>query len=202
MAVPNDSNKERLLHLLRTRSLKLGHFKLTSGRSSLYYFDSKFTTLHPEGSYLTAKLILEAIGEKALRIDAIGGLTLGADPIVGAVAAISHAEGDLYDPVSAFIVRKQVKDHGTKRLLEGYNPPAGARVAIVDDVCTTGGSTLQAIERAEKAGCRVDAVFCLVDREEGGEKALQDYNFLPLIRASELLNEPGIQARLRELKAN
>ncbi len=201
MALPEQSTRERLLDLLRTNSLELGHFTLTSGKTSLYYFDSKFTTLHPEGSYLTAWLILETIREKLPDLDAIGGLTLGADPIVAAVAAISHAERDRYDPVSAFIVRKQVKGHGTRRLLEGYDPPPGARVAIVDDVCTTGGSTLQAIERAEEAGCRVEAVFCLVDREEGGSEALQDYNFFPLIRASELLDEPGIQARLRELEA-
>ncbi len=196
----NNGFKQRLLQLLRAHSLQLGHFVLTSGKSSLYYFDSKFTTLHPEGAYLTAKLILETINREELRIDAIGGLTLGADPIVAAVAAVSHAERELYPPLPAFIVRKQPKGHGTKRLLEGYNPPPGARVAIVDDVCTTGGSTLQAIERAEQSGCHVEAVLCLVDREEGGSEALQAYRFLPLIRAAELLDEPAIQARLRELE--
>ena len=195
------SLKERMLQLLRTNSLQLGHFVLTSGKRSLYYFDSKFTTLHPEGAYLTARLILETIKREKLRIDAIGGLTLGADPIVAAVAAVSHAEREQYAPLSAFIVRKQPKGHGTKRQLEGYNPAPGARVAIVDDVCTTGGSTLQAIERAEQSGCHVEAVLCLVDREEGGTEALQEYRFLPLIRAAELLDEPAIQARLRELEA-
>ena len=201
MADSLTSLKQRLLELLRTHSLQLGHFVLTSGQSSLYYFDSKFTTLHPEGSYLTAKLILETLKREGLRIDAIGGLTLGADPIVAAVAAVSHAERNLYLPVAAFIVRKQPKGHGTKRQLEGYQPAPGAAVAIVDDVCTTGGSTLQAIERAEQAGCRVAAVLCLVDREEGGSQALHDYRFLPLIQASELLDEPAIQTRLRELEA-
>ena len=192
--------KKRLLYLLRTNSLELGHFVLTSGKSSLYYFDSKFTTLHPEGSYLTAKLILETIKDKELKLDAIGGLTLGADPIVASVAAISHAECNLYSPISAFIVRKQTKKHGTKRLLEGYRPSPGARVAIVDDVCTTGASTLQAIKSAEAENCRVDAVFCLVDRDEGGAEALQNYKFFPLICASELLDEPSIQAHLCDLK--
>ena len=193
--------KQRLLQLLRTNSLQLGHFVLTSGKRSLYYFDSKFTTLHPEGAYLTARLILETIKREELSLDAIGGLTLGADPIVAAVAAVSHAERELYPPLSAFIVRKQPKGHGTKRQLEGYSPPPGAPVAIVDDVCTTGGSTLQAIEQAEQAGCCVKAVLCLVDREEGGSEALRDYRFLPLIQASELLDQPAIQARLRELEA-
>ncbi len=194
------SLKQKLLRLLREHSLKLGHFVLTSGKHSFYYFDSKFTTLHPEGAYLTAKLILETLNREELRVDAIGGLTLGADPIVAAVAAVSHAERELYPPVSAFIVRKQPKGHGTKRLLEGYSPRPGARVVIVDDVCTTGGSTVEAIERAEQSGCRVLAALCLVDREEGGAEALQDYRFLPLIRAAELLDEPAIQARLRELE--
>ena len=194
--------KQRLLQLLRANSLQLGHFVLTSGKRSRYYFDSKFTTLHPEGSYLTAKLILETIKREELRIDAIGGLTLGADPIVAAVAAVSHVERELYPPLSAFIVRKQPKGHGAKRQLEGYSPLPEAPVAIVDDVCTTGGSTLQAIERAEQAGCRVEAVLCLVDREEGGSEALRDYRFLPLIQASELLDEPAIQKRLRELEAS
>ena len=192
--------KKRLLYLLRTNSLELGHFVLTSGKSSLYYFDSKFTTLHPEGSYLTAKLILETIKDKELKLDAIGGLTLGADPIVASVAAISHAECSLYSPISAFIVRKQTKKHGTKRLLEGYRPSPGARVAIVDYVCTTGASTLEAIKRAEAENCQVDAVFCLVDRDEGGAEALQNYRFFPLICASELLDEPSIQAHLCDLK--
>ena len=193
--------KQRLLQLLRTNSLQLGHFVLTSGKRSLYYFDSKFTTLHPEGAYLTARLILETIKREELSLDAIGGLTLGADPIVAAVAAVSHAERELYPPLSAFIVRKQPKGHGAKRQLEGYSPPPGTPVAIVDDVCTTGGSTLQAIEQAEQAGCCVKAVLCLVDREEGGSEALRDYRFLPLIQASELLDQPAIQARLRELEA-
>jgi len=196
-----DRMKQRLIRLLRTHSLKLGHFVLTSGESSLYYFDSKFTTLHPEGAYLTARLILETLRRENLQIDAIGGLTLGADPIVAAVAAVSHVERDRFAPVSAFIVRKKTKGHGTNRLLEGYDPVPGTRVAIVDDVCTTGGSTLQAIERAEEAGCQVEAVLCLVDREEGGARALQGRRFLPLIRAAELLDDPAIQGRLRELAA-
>ena len=200
MADSYSSLKQQLLQLLRTNSLKLGHFVLTSGKRSLYYFDSKFTTLHPEGAYLTAKLILETINREKLHIEAIGGLTLGADTIGAAVAAVSHGERELYPPMKAFIVRKEPKGHGTKRLLEGYSPSPGARVAIVDDVCTTGGSTLQAIKRAEQAACHIEAVLCLVDREEGGSESLRDYRFLPLIQASELLDDPAIQARLRELE--
>lgn len=195
------SERERLLNLLRTLSLRLGHFTLVSGQMSHYYFDSKFTTLDPEGSYLTASLLLEEMRRNGIEAEAIGGLTLGADPIVAAVAAISYARKGEFAPLRAFIVRKEPKRHGTQRFIEGFEPKAGTPVVIVDDVCTTGGSTLKAIHAAEEAGMKVAAVLCLVDREQGGREALEDYRFLPLFTSTELLAEPEIQSELERLAA-
>ena len=195
-----DPIRTRLLQILRQNSLKLGNFTLASGQASHYYFDSKFTTLNPEGAYLTARLILEALAEASIQADAIGGLTLGADPIVAAVAAVSHMERDSYPPLPAFIVRKRTKGHGTRRRLEGIQPEPGTRVVIIDDVCTTGGSTLEAVTGAEEAGCEVVAVLALVDREQGGAHTLRNYRFIALISAADLLDDPEIQARLSELQ--
>jgi orotate phosphoribosyltransferase len=169
--------------LLKERSLRFGDFTLASGRKSHYYFDSKLTTLDPEGAYLTAWCILDLIRRERLEARAIGGMTLGADPIVCAVAPLSHLEGPA---MSAFIVRKGTKDHGTGKEVEGA-PPEGTRVIIVDDVVTTAGSTLRAIGAAERAGLVVAAVICLLDREEGGAEALASYPFYPLFRRSEIL---------------
>ncbi len=194
-----EDDRARLLRILRAKSLKLGRFILVSGQTSHYYLDSKFTTLDPEGAYLTARLILRELKRRAVEARAIGGLTLGADPIVSAVAAVSFVERREYRPLGAFIVRKEPKKHGTQQFIEGFEPEPEAPVVIVDDVCTTGGSTLRAIRAAEEAGLRVVAVVCLVDREQGGREALRDYPFFPLFTASELLAEPTIQKRLRRL---
>lgn len=196
-----NSSRARLLEILRERSLRLGKFTLTSGQTSHYYFDSKFTTLHPEGAYLTARVLLDEIRERRVAAAAIGGLTLGADPIVSAVAAVSWAERGQYPPLAAFIVRKEPKKHGTQRFIEGLQAEPGTEVIIVDDVCTTGGSTLKAIAGAEEAGLKVVAVFCLVDREQGGREALSAYPFFPLLTATELLDTPEIQAELSRLQA-
>lgn len=193
--------RSRLLELLRERSLKLGRFTLASGQTSPYYFDSKFTTLHPEGAYLTARLLLEEIRARKVEARAIGGLTLGADPVVSAVAAVSWAERDRYTPLAAFIVRKEPKKHGTQRYIEGLDVQPGTPVIIVDDVCTTGGSTLKAIAGAEEAGLVVAAVFCVVDREQGGREALARYPFHSLFTARELLDAPAIQSELARLAA-
>jgi len=179
------SDRERLRKLLVQHSLMIGDFTLVSGRKSRFYFDSKRTTLRPEGAYLTAAAVLETLREKEIRADAIGGMTLGADPIVCPVAALSHLAGR---PLAAFIVRKESKEHGTGRRIEGELNP-GSRVVVVDDVVTTAGSTLRAIEAVEQAGHEVVAVLCLVDREEGGTERLSAWPFFPLFRRSEIFTE-------------
>lgn len=180
-----ESERERLRGLLRKHSLMFGDFTLTSGKKSRFYFDSKKTTLLPDGAYLTAREVLRVLRENRIEADAIGGMTLGADPIVGPVAALSHLEGP---PLRAFIVRKRAKEHGTARRIEGNLEP-GSRVVVVDDVVTTGESTLLAIEAAERAGHEVVAVICLVDREEGGADRLSRFRFIPLFRRSEVFEE-------------
>ncbi len=180
----NDELRE-LREIIRQRSLRTGDFTLTSGKKSNYYLDCRMTTLHPRGALLIGRLILANMFEKNIQADAIGGLTMGADPIATAVAVVSALEGR---PISAFIVRKDAKGHGTQRTIEGYDGKPGSRVIIVDDVCTTGASTLAAAEKAEQAGYRVVAAFCVVDREEGGTEAIaKRYPFYALFTARELL---------------
>jgi len=177
-----ENEREQLRQLLKTQSLMFGDFTLASGKKSTFYFDSKKTTLLPDGAWLTARAILALVREKGIQADAIGGLTLGADPIVCPVAALSNAEGP---KLRAFIVRKEAKEHGTGRRIEGNLVPR-SRVIIVDDVVTTAGSTVKAIEAAEAEGHKVVAVICLVDREEGGAAKLAAYPFYPLFKRSEI----------------
>ena len=180
-----ENEREQLRQLLKSQSLMFGDFTLASGKKSNFYFDSKKTTLLPDGAWLTARAVLAVVREKGIEADAIGGLTLGADPIVCPVAALSHAEGPR---LRAFIVRKEAKEHGTGRRIEGNLAPK-SRVIIVDDVVTTAGSTLKAIEAAEAEGHTVVAVICVVDREEGGAAKLAAYPFFPLFRRSEIFGE-------------
>lgn len=159
--------KERLGEIILERSFKYSDnppFTLASGRRSNYYFNCKPTTLDPEGMNLIGEIIFEMIKDSA--VTAAGGLTLGADPIANALAVISWQHGR---PVKSFIVRKDVKDHGTKSPIEG-NVQSGEKVLIIDDVITTGGSTITAIEAARKAGLVIDRVITLIDREEGGRE--------------------------------
>ena len=174
--------REHLRELLIRHSLMFGEFTLSSGRKSRYYFDSKKTTLLPEGAYLVAREFLRTIRSHGIVAEAIGGLTLGADPIVCPVAALSHIEGP---PLRAFLVRKEAKGHGTERSIEGNLEP-GCRVIVVDDVVTTAGSTLHAIGAARAAGFSVVAVICLVDREEGGAEKLAAWPFYSIFRRSEI----------------
>ena len=171
----------RLLQLAEERgALKYGDFTLSSGQKSSYYFDGRLLSLDPEGAYLIGKAILPIV--KAVGCQAIGGPTLGADPIVAAVALSSFLEGS---PIPAFIVRKEAKSHGTGQIVEG--PLArGARVAIVDDVCTTGSALFQAIEAAEAASCTVAKVIAILDRHQGGggELRRRGYDFLSLLEAT------------------
>ncbi len=195
-----EEQKKRLLEVLRKKSLKIGNFTLVSGMTSHYYFDSKPTTLDPEGGYLTALMILHMLKEKGIKAESIGGLTLGADPIVAAVAAVSFAEKDQFTLLSAYIVRKEAKKHGTQKFIEGFDGGPGTKVVVVDDVCTTGGSTVKAINLSIDAGYDVVAVVCLVDREQGGAEALKNYPFFSLFTATELLDDPEIQAEIKALK--
>jgi orotate phosphoribosyltransferase len=166
MATSNHA--QQLLALLARTSFRLGQFKLSSGGTSDYYIDCRTTTLHAEGGRLTGEAILDLLIENGIDAEAVGGLTLGADPIVSNVAtasawrALSHPGDPL---LHGFLVRKAEKAHGTGRRIEGFCRE-GARVVIVDDVCTTGASTINAIEAAREAGMIVAAVVCIVEREE------------------------------------
>jgi len=179
-----EARRRRLLELVRSLAVARGEFRLASGRASSFYLDARKVTLHPEGAFLIARAILDIIAAEDLAAEAIGGLTLGADPIAGAVAALSHQQGR---PLRGFIVRKEAKAHGTQRRVEGDVRP-GASVIVVDDVVTTAGSTLQAIQAVEQMGCKVAAVVCVIDREEGGREALGRYPFFPLFGAAEVLS--------------
>ena len=180
-----ETDRVRLRKLLKEHSLMFGDFMLASGKKSRFYFDSKKTTLRPEGAHLVASEMLRLLSEKGIEADAIGGLTLGADPIVCPVAALSHGTAT---PLRAFIVRKEAKEHGTTRQIEGDLEPH-CKVVVVDDVVTTGGSTLKAIEAAEQAGHEVVAVLCIVDREQGGAAALEHWPFFPLFTRSEIFDD-------------
>ena len=178
---------KELRDIIRQKSLRVGDFTLSSGRKSSYYLDCRMTTLDPRGALLIARLILDRIRTENIQADAIGGLTMGADPIATAVAVVSGLEAK---PIPAFIVRKESKGHGTQRSIEGYDGKPGSRVIVVDDVCTTGGSILVAAGKAEEAGYEVTAAFCVVDREEGGaEQIVKRYPFYPLFTAKELLHD-------------
>ena len=175
--------KSRLLELLKERAVTLGKFRLSSGKESNYYLDERVVTLLPEGAYLTAKIILDML--KDLEVDAVGGMTVAADPITGAVAAVSYADGS---PISGFIVRKERKEHGMGKQVEG--PIAkGLKVAVVDGTMTTGRSLLKAIEAVENEGCKVVKVIVLVDRLEGGRENVQSkgYDFAAIFTRDDLL---------------
>jgi orotate phosphoribosyltransferase len=176
--------RSRLLAILRRDAYARKDVILSSGKPSTYYIDCRQVTLAAEGAFLTAKLVLEALADS--RVQAIGGLTLGADPIVAAVAALSFAD---HQPLQAFIVRKEAKQHGRRRSIEGPALPPGARVAVVDDVATTGGSILKAIQRVrEETDWQISRVLCLVDRQEGAREMLADagYDLLALFSGDEL----------------
>lgn len=192
--MPNHA--QQLLSLLARLSFKLGQFKLSSGGASDYYIDCRITTLHAEGGRLTGQAILDLLREHGIEADAVGGLTLGADPIVSNVATAS-AQRALENPgsplIHGFLVRKAEKTHGTGRRIEGFCRE-GARVLIVDDVCTTGASTIAAVEAAREAGMTVAAVVCIVEREEANgrpavEAAAKLAPFLRLFTANDVRAE-------------
>jgi len=155
-------NRTRLIELFRERALKFGEFTLASGKKASYYLDGKQITLHSEGLRLVSEGLLELLAE--VDFQAIGGMSIGADPIIGGVLAAAGASGR---ELLGFLVRKEPKGHGTLRYIEGPVVP-GMKVVIVDDVVTTGGSSLAAIDRIEEFGCKVVQVVAIIDRMEGG----------------------------------
>src|SRR5437764_4807784 len=196
--------REQLLQVLAEKSFKLGEFKLSSGGTSDYYIDCRTTTLDAEGARLTARVFLDEIMERGWRPQAIGGMTMGADPIVVGVAMLSAQQihGRANDKpgdrpsrwyIDGFLVRKAEKTHGTAKRIEGFHQK-GAQVVIVDDVCTTGASTIQAIEAAREAGFEIVGVLCLVEREEAGgrtnvERAAAPARFVALFTATQVREE-------------
>ncbi|MBV9608895.1 MAG: orotate phosphoribosyltransferase [Acidobacteria bacterium] len=192
--------RQRLLEILAEKSFRLGEFKLSSGGTSDYYIDCRTTTLDAEGARLTGRVFLDEIRARGWNPQAIGGMTLGADPIVVSVAILSAQEiqtrSSVVQPhlpawqINGFLVRKVEKTHGTAQRIEGFQQ-THAGVVIVDDVCTTGASTIQAIEAARAAGMIVIGVICLVEREEAGgrpnvEKAAAPAQFVTIFKASEI----------------
>lgn len=161
---------DNLQQLLAERSARRGRFTLSSGRESTLYIDARLTTMSPEGLVLIGRLGLEALRTSGWNVQAVGGLTLGADPVAYAIAYASTESDHL---VRAFTVRKEAKTHGTGRLIEGPFV-AGDRVAVVEDVITTGGSALKAIAAVQAAGGIVAGVLAVVDREEGGRQVIED----------------------------
>ena len=155
-------DKRYLIQLFRERALKFGEFTLASGKKASYYLDGKQITLHSEGLRLVSEGLLDLLSD--VQFDAIGGMSIGADPIIGGVLAVAGARGI---PLQGFLVRKEAKGHGTNRFIEGP-VKAGSRVVIVDDVVTTGGSSLDAATRIEEFGCQVVVAAAVVDRKEGG----------------------------------
>jgi orotate phosphoribosyltransferase len=181
--VSND--RARLLALLVERSFRVGDFVLSSGTRSRYYVDARTTTTHAEGQAVIGRLCLAAIRDAGLRPTAVGGLTLGADPVA---CAIAHASWLAGDPVNAFTVRKEPKAHGTGRRIEGCFA-AGDEVVVIEDTITTGGSALKAIQAIEAEGGTVLSVLALVDRGEGGREAIEKagYPVISVVRVQELL---------------
>jgi len=177
----------KLLKMLAEKSFRLGNFKLSSGGTSDYYIDCRLTTLDAAGAVATGEAVVEEIRERGWKADAIGGLTMGADPIVVATSVISSQQGA---PINGFLVRKAEKTHGTGQRIEGFREK-GAQVVVVDDVCTTGASTIQAIEAAREFGFEISGVLCLVEREEAGgranvEKAAAPVPFVALFTANDV----------------
>ena len=178
--------KQELLELLAQKSFRLGEFQLSSGGTSDYYIDCRTTTLDARGAQLVGQVFLDEIREQGWEPSAIGGLTMGADPIVVAVAVTSGT-------LNGFLVRKAEKQHGTGQRIEGFREK-GARVVIVDDVCTTGASTIQAIEAARNYGFEVIGAMCLVERQDAHgrpnvEKSAAPANFISIFTASDVRKE-------------
>ena len=176
--------REKLKEIFKSRSILKGKFNLASGKESDYYIDARLTTLDAEGTSLIGKILLNEILRDP-EISAVGGPTMGADPIVGSIITQSWSENK---PLSGFLVRKQTKEHGTTKLIEG-NLKKDDKVAVVEDVVTTSGSVLKAIDAIETFGADIKKVLVVVDREEGAAKIFKErgYEFYSIYKVSELL---------------
>ncbi len=181
--------RERLIELLAERSFRIGEFTLRSGKKSRYYVDARTTTLSAEGQALIGALGLAALDEAGLEPGAVGGLTMGADPIAYAIAHRSFLDGR---PVEAFTVRKEPKGHGAGRQIEGCLEP-GQAVVVIEDTITTGGSALKACEALKAAGAEILGILALVDREEGGRETLEaeGHRVISLVTLSQLRQRVG-----------
>jgi orotate phosphoribosyltransferase len=176
--------KERLRSILLEKSVVRGReFKLASGKTSDFYVDARVTTLDAEGAALCGRLFFQMLA--GYKIDAVGGYSIGADPIVAAIAVISHQEKR---PLPAFIIRKEEKSHGTRKMIEG-NFRSGMHVALFDDVITSGGSIIKGAKQVEAEGGKVEVVMAVLDREEGGRETLEGhgYKFLSIFTKKDLL---------------
>jgi orotate phosphoribosyltransferase len=188
-ASPPQSPDPTLVRMLAERSARRGQFTLSSGRTSSLYIDARLTTMSPDGLALIGPTALAALDDAGWRVDAVGGLTLGADPVSYAIAyASALASASRGRAVRAFTVRKEAKAHGTGRLIEGPFRE-GDRVAVIEDVNTTGGSALRAIDAVRGAGADVVGVLAVVDREEGGREALEGAGVpvIALVRARDVV---------------
>ena len=175
----NNKNRQELFKIIKSQAYTEGKFVLSSGKISDYYIDCRKITLTSKGVYLAAILILDIIKNK--NIDAIGGPTIGADPMVGAICALSK------NPIKGFLVRKAAKTHGMGRQIEGPGLKKGSRVVVIDDVATSGGSIIDAITALKNAGIKIDSVIVLVDRNQGAKENLEKLgcNFLSIFNIEE-----------------
>lgn len=176
--------RDRLKNILLHKSVSRGkEIILASGKRSDFYVDARMTTLDAEGAYLCGKIFLDML--RGCRIDAVGGYSIGADPIVSAIAVLSFLE---QRPIPAFIIRKEIKSHGMQKLIEG-NLPLPGKVALFDDVVTSGGSILKGIAEVEAQGARVAVVMAIIDREEGGREKIEasGYRFQAIYKKSDLI---------------
>jgi len=164
------TDKRELFRLLKTQAFAKGKFILSSGKESNFYLDARLVTLSAAGAYLTARVLLDMICQD--QVDAIGGPTLGADPMVGAIASLSHQAGR---PINTFIIRKQPKAHGKQQQVEGPLLKEGSSVVIIDDVATTGKAFVESIEVLQKMNINIKKAICIIDRGEGAQEALAKY---------------------------
>jgi orotate phosphoribosyltransferase len=170
MQTPIDHDRNELFRLLKSQAFSKGKFILSSGKESNFYLDARIVTLSAAGAYLTARVILDMVSKD--QPDAIGGPTLGADPMVGAIASLSHQAGR---PINTFIIRKQPKAHGKQQQIEGPLLKEGGAVVLIDDVATTGKAFVESIEVLQKMNIKIIKAICVIDRGEGAQEALAKY---------------------------